>query len=129
MKRSWFYGAITALLSCFIILFLWITNYPKSFFNLVLGKKYQAFILVLDTGKKFILEIENNPHCSPDNFKFDEIIDPWGQPLKYKVNNERYLFIYSIGPNGLDEQGKGDDIPNNGIDLIKKAHAAPGIRP
>jgi len=37
-----------------------------------------------------------------------EILDPWGHP--YRVIVEQGLHVYSCGPNGLDEHGKGDDI-------------------
>jgi hypothetical protein len=39
--------------------------------------------------------------------------DPWGQELLFRFpsNHVRLLFdLYSIGPNGIDEEGAGDDI-------------------
>lgn len=41
--------------------------------------------------------------------------DPWGNPIRYKYfegNEEKAesFIIYSYGPNGVDENGAGDDI-------------------
>ena len=40
--------------------------------------------------------------------------DHWGRPLCIKPgrHNPRLVDIYSLGPNGRDEQGQGDDIEN-----------------
>lgn len=35
--------------------------------------------------------------------------DPWGHRLRYEVTGTR-VQLYSIGPNGVDESGNGDDI-------------------
>ncbi|KAA3611601.1 MAG: hypothetical protein DWQ01_05795 [Planctomycetota bacterium] len=35
--------------------------------------------------------------------------DPWGNPFRYKALADGYL-LYSMGPNGVDESGAGDDI-------------------
>ena len=37
-----------------------------------------------------------------------ELIDPWGNA--YRISLEGKLRVYSCGPNGVDDQGKGDDI-------------------
>ena len=42
-------------------------------------------------------------------------LDSWGNPYVYinpGVNNPKFYDIYSFGPDGVDEQGKGDDITN-----------------
>lgn len=43
------------------------------------------------------------------------LIDPWGQEIRYQCLDFacEEILIYSIGPNGFDEQGKGDDIALN----------------
>lgn len=37
-----------------------------------------------------------------------EFVDPWGNPYRIEVSPS--VAVYSLGPNGKDEQGKGDDI-------------------
>lgn len=40
-------------------------------------------------------------------------LDGWRQAIIYKdgeLNSQHYFSLYSIGPNGIDEQGGGDDI-------------------
>jgi hypothetical protein len=42
------------------------------------------------------------------------LVDAWGQPLvyRYPARRQELVFeLYSVGPNGVDEQGEGDDIP------------------
>jgi hypothetical protein len=42
-------------------------------------------------------------------------LDPWGRPYIYRSPNgagEIRIFLYSLGENGLDERGGGDDISN-----------------
>ncbi|NUN95559.1 MAG: type II secretion system protein GspG [Candidatus Omnitrophica bacterium] len=39
--------------------------------------------------------------------------DPWNRPLRYSViqtANSRLFNLYSVGENGIDEQGLGDDL-------------------
>lgn len=43
----------------------------------------------------------------------DVILDPWGQPLRYRILNRNTRIpvqVWSIGRNGVDENGGGDDI-------------------
>ena len=37
-------------------------------------------------------------------------IDPWGKPYVYRARAEGPPELYSLGPNGIDEHAKGDDI-------------------
>ncbi|MCA9411848.1 MAG: type II secretion system protein GspG [Candidatus Omnitrophica bacterium] len=40
-------------------------------------------------------------------------VDPWGNPLEYsliKLENQTVVNLYSVGANGIDEQGLGDDL-------------------
>ncbi len=42
-------------------------------------------------------------------------LDPWGNPYQYRYPgvHRKYKFdLYSFGPNGKDDGGKGDDITN-----------------
>jgi len=50
---------------------------------------------------------------NPPNETVSLIADSWGRPVIYRFPspNERELFqLYSMGPNGLDEGGEGDDV-------------------
>jgi len=43
------------------------------------------------------------------------IIDPWGNAIRYQnppVKNQNTYDLYSTGPNGINENGVGDDINN-----------------
>ena len=51
--------------------------------------------------------------------KGGELIDPWGRPYEYvsitggaPKHREHSFDLYSLGPNGTDEDGTGDDIFN-----------------
>jgi hypothetical protein len=37
-------------------------------------------------------------------------VDGWGRPLIYELRDPTHAVIRSVGPNGVDENGKGDDI-------------------
>ena len=37
-------------------------------------------------------------------------IDPWGRPYVYRARADGPPELYSLGPNGIDEHAKGDDI-------------------
>lgn len=37
-------------------------------------------------------------------------IDPWGKPYVYRARADGPPELYSLGPNGIDEHAKGDDI-------------------
>lgn len=41
--------------------------------------------------------------------KDNTLVDLWGRPYVY-VHNQSGLALYSVGPNGRDEEGAGDDI-------------------
>ena len=54
-----------------------------------------------------------------DELKEGELMDPWGHPYVYvSVNGgspehrEKSFDLYSLGPNGADDKGTGDDIYN-----------------
>jgi hypothetical protein len=38
------------------------------------------------------------------------ISDPWGRPYVYHSKPSGLPDVYSVGPNGIDEHGQGDDI-------------------
>jgi hypothetical protein len=42
----------------------------------------------------------------------ETLVDPWGRPWKYVCGSPdcASIVVYSIGDNGIDEGGKGDDI-------------------
>lgn len=37
-------------------------------------------------------------------------LDPWGRHYMYHARDNRPPEVYSVGPNGIDEHGDGDDI-------------------
>lgn len=39
-----------------------------------------------------------------------ELLDGWGRPLHYSLTDAGAPVVYSIGPNGRDEGGGGDDV-------------------
>jgi hypothetical protein len=48
-----------------------------------------------------------------DDWKEGRPVDAWGQVLKYRFPSrrpEQFFELYSVGPNGIDEAGDGDDI-------------------
>jgi hypothetical protein len=54
-----------------------------------------------------------------DEFKDGQLVDPWGNPYGYiSVNGgspehrTRSYDLFSLGPNGEDDAGTGDDIFN-----------------
>ena len=54
-----------------------------------------------------------------DDLKDGQLVDPWGNPYVYESVNggapkhrERSFDLYSLGPNGVDDQGTGDDLVN-----------------
>jgi len=51
-------------------------------------------------------------------FEADEtLVDGWGRPFIFRVNPHREygIELYSAGPNGRDEGGRGDDITVSGL--------------
>lgn len=38
------------------------------------------------------------------------ILDSWGNPVWWSMNDEGLFIVWSFGANGKDEQGAGDDI-------------------
>ena len=63
----------------------------------------------------------NGPYMEfkQDELKEGQLIDPWGHPYVYiSVNggspeHRKHSFdLYSLGPNGVDDAGAGDDIVN-----------------
>ncbi len=54
-----------------------------------------------------------------DELKGGQLIDPWGNPYLYvsvnggsPTHRARSYDLYSLGPNGADDQGAGDDLVN-----------------
>ena len=37
-------------------------------------------------------------------------LDPWGNPFQYRCSRDHTWSIYSFGPNGVDDGGRGDDV-------------------
>jgi hypothetical protein len=74
--------------------------------------------ILLDTN----LKDKSIPYMQKSDFREErfegyKLLDSWGNPYQIKKiidkdTDESYYMIWSIGPNGIDEQGKGDDISN-----------------
>ena len=54
-----------------------------------------------------------------DELDDGELLDPWGHPYEYvsvnggsPTHRERSFDLFSLGPNGADDSGTGDDIYN-----------------
>ncbi len=70
-----------------------------------------------------IVPEERPSHRLPDvrSEKWNESIstthlnfDPWGQPFRYRTTSEsRGFIVYSVGINGIDEHGAGDDVTDS----------------
>ncbi len=43
--------------------------------------------------------------------------DGWGRPLQYTIDADGFPLIYSVGPDGEDDQGAGDDIIHSNLGL------------
>ena len=42
--------------------------------------------------------------------QFGNPLDPWGRPFVYIKENDSWYQLYSVGDDGVDDSGKGDDI-------------------
>jgi len=38
------------------------------------------------------------------------VLDGWGRPFIYRTTTDGMPLLYSVGENGIDEQGSGDDL-------------------
>src|SRR5262249_34835774 len=61
-----------------------------------------------DEGLSAVLKFgaDTSPTSSPERHPRD----PWGRPYVYHARAIGPPRVYSLGPNGIDEDGKGDDI-------------------
>jgi general secretion pathway protein G len=82
------------------------------------------------TGNAALVQALTDEEDNPDwagpymDFKADELVggefvDPWGKPYVYvsvhggsPEHRARSYDLYSLGPNGADDDGSGDDIVN-----------------
>jgi hypothetical protein len=54
----------------------------------------------------------------PDRLRAGSYVDDFGRPYVIRVERERVL-IYSRGPNGRDEGGRGDDITDQWVTFVR----------
>jgi len=47
-----------------------------------------------------------------DEVSGGQVVDPWGHPMIYKPGGKKGFELYSVGPDGKDNGGQGDDIGN-----------------
>lgn len=64
---------------------------------------------------------------APGSFSAPNLVDPWGRELSWErdgrwiLSSARRSWLYSVGPNGIDEHGRGDDIrilPNDHARIV-----------
>jgi general secretion pathway protein G len=71
-----------------------------------------------EQGLKALVEkptIEPIPDSYKDGLLEDVPKDPWGQEYKYRFpsqKSKKSFDLWSIGPNGIDDNGGGDDVGN-----------------
>lgn len=84
-----------------------------------LEQAVELYQLQIGTAPANLEELKNGPAnaAAAKDFKPGEIwnkeipVDPWGNNYVYKYDNQNEkILIYSVGPNGSDESGGGDDI-------------------
>jgi hypothetical protein len=57
------------------------------------------------------LEKEGDKYYESRGVKFiDPGVDGWGHPIIYELRDPTHALVRSVGENGVDENGKGDDI-------------------
>jgi hypothetical protein len=51
----------------------------------------------------------------------EDLVDGWNKPFVYRVGESGLPTLYSVGPNGVDEAGSGDDLVARASDGEKQA--------
>lgn len=88
-------------------------------------QRYGHYPTEEENGLMALLERPSTiPEAEWRRFGESEPIDPWGNPYVYLVGGRRLYKsreynLYSMGPNGKDDQMKGDDIPNVDQSTVK----------
>jgi hypothetical protein len=59
-----------------------------------------------DEGLAAVVRFGSSMNQAPERWP----IDPWGRPYVYRVRTDGLPELYSLGPNGIDEHARGDDI-------------------
>jgi hypothetical protein len=59
-----------------------------------------------DEGLNAVLRFGDGMEQAPERHP----LDPWRRPYVYRARTDGPPQVYSLGPNGIDEHGKGDDI-------------------
>lgn len=81
---------------------------PLESFNLDIGS-YPSTQQGLQSLRVAPADLANPAKWSGPYTEGDIASDPWGNPYQYEGAGAQYR-IWSFGPNGVDEQGAGDDI-------------------
>jgi len=103
------------ILSMSIYLGDWSEAYPRGGIETVEELMHRIWTDPTEQEAMEILFSRKNGPCKIMVFDHDELrlIDYWGHRVVYQcpADDPTYAFrLYSIGPNGIDEGGKGDDI-------------------
>lgn len=82
-----------------------LVRYCKEHPKAPLPQDFKALIAVLTPEGR-------DPYYPFDSHRLrgDHYLDDFGRPYRYRVGRNDQALIYSVGINGLDEQGEGDDI-------------------
>lgn len=94
----------------------------KLYFNTADGAlaAYQLNVGQFPSSEQGLMALRQAPAGLPSGvwrgpYLKNDPLDPWGNPYRYRypgTQNVGAYDIWSVGPNGVDENGEGDDIPN-----------------
>jgi hypothetical protein len=118
-------GFIAAIVLALVILQEWSAD--KSDFQRISETQRQLDRMATRLGWKMELDRAEGRHEQSARALFDELMadpetgqdflpplregrDLWGNPLRFEWTEDGHLRIWSIGPNGIDEERAGDDI-------------------
>lgn len=65
----------------------------------------------LDIGRARILV--DNPTKAPNNWGVSSYVDAWGNKIQYNKCSDGLAFLYSYGPNQVDDSNKGNNLCND----------------
>jgi len=128
-------AGFTLLLICCSVFFLWVLLLALTSRRGHSEQVFEAHMLASDVGFALRCYYDEHGQNPPDSlrealvtvketkvfkemyeerdlfrryWRGDHFVDPWGNELRWDGKAQR---VYSVGPNGIDEYGKGDDLP------------------
>lgn len=104
----------------FIIALTFVATRPRLDSDIVAHRSMATQVVVSMVGEGFEFWISNHKRTPTDEENFHVLEmktnsprDGWERPLIYKnteSNGPHTYMLYSVGPNGVDEHGSGDDV-------------------